>query len=767
MALQDDVIYTLDNLENIQILRNIEYFSETVDIYKQRLQDNEFRIAVVGEFSSGKSTFINAFIKRDILKHGSSETTAVITRVQNVSPDSTLAYNANVTYYDNRTEKILKLDDLKEYTTTTSSKYNVVNAIKSVEVYVPFVENKHNITIIDTPGLNGMADGHREQTMDIIKSAHACIYLFSVKGISESDLKIIQYLVKYQKNFIFIQNFIDLFKSAEGESKETRLNDLKKELDEKLHGINYFVCGVSSLYEVTAWDKNITRLYSNSKNELLDEQRLYLNSKSGFNELRDLLNKEFSGKKLQNILYNGTLWAIFQYFKDTIQVVDKKIAQLNYLYKISKEKDAFDKLIKLKNNFTDEIDSRVNQVECFILDSCRNIERETRIEVKKQFEKLYDDIQMDVNKKLNYNIKVNEVETVVDNVVQGVNYYFNTAVNRLLDEQSELIILKLQMLYHMVKKRIEEYSSINKEDIENIDISFNIKKCNLETINLNYEIEKLYSEIEFEKINRDKVKDEYYENENNINKLKKEIENYQSDIKNEKDNKKRSINKLGKRPSPKDKVEEYIYERDRTGFFSWATNKIFGKKTVRETKIVKDDTAGEAWDNKVRKINYTYKQEEIKITKKIRELSYQMEDILNRNDILQFKLKESENKLKDLIEECEQLKQNRKTQIEYLKEMFIDESKMQILKQIRDNLSEEGECYYYVVESLRNSINNATNKLVKECTNQCRNDIQIRINEINMMVLQQKPEIRKEISEWKHAMEYLIEAKNMIKNKYM
>ena len=48
------------------------------------MNDDEIRIAVVGEFSSGKSTFINALIGKDILNHATKETTAVITRLINV-----------------------------------------------------------------------------------------------------------------------------------------------------------------------------------------------------------------------------------------------------------------------------------------------------------------------------------------------------------------------------------------------------------------------------------------------------------------------------------------------------------------------------------------------------------------------------------------------------------------------------------------------------------------------------------------------------------
>ena len=53
------VLRVLDDLDGLQ---KITDFSQEIQFFKNRLEDNEFRIAVVGEYSSGKSTFINALL---------------------------------------------------------------------------------------------------------------------------------------------------------------------------------------------------------------------------------------------------------------------------------------------------------------------------------------------------------------------------------------------------------------------------------------------------------------------------------------------------------------------------------------------------------------------------------------------------------------------------------------------------------------------------------------------------------------------------------
>ena len=66
-----EVIRRLENEEELQAFSE---FQQKLRYFKKRFEDEEFRIAVVGEFSSGKSTFINALIGQDVLQHAKKET---------------------------------------------------------------------------------------------------------------------------------------------------------------------------------------------------------------------------------------------------------------------------------------------------------------------------------------------------------------------------------------------------------------------------------------------------------------------------------------------------------------------------------------------------------------------------------------------------------------------------------------------------------------------------------------------------------------------
>ena len=60
-----DVLRQLGQYPELGQLPN---FDKRLEQFRKRFEDDEFRIAVIGEFSSGKSTFINALIGRDLLR---------------------------------------------------------------------------------------------------------------------------------------------------------------------------------------------------------------------------------------------------------------------------------------------------------------------------------------------------------------------------------------------------------------------------------------------------------------------------------------------------------------------------------------------------------------------------------------------------------------------------------------------------------------------------------------------------------------------------
>ena len=346
----------IKNIKQLECVKKRDDIQTGLQYIENRIKDNEFKVVVVGEFSTGKSTFINAILGQDVLSHSVEETTATVTYIHNVPHHDSREYSCQINYRSGGVKTISKLSELARYT-TAQSQNNVADEISSVDVYVHFLDVKDPITIIDTPGLNGVADMHREITIEEIQKAHACIYLLPLKGISNSDIDFLKTLQKYQSQFIFIQNFRDAIKTDEGESPSQKISEIQKILKEKFppqeSSIKYLkpIC-ISALQALTAKDKSISSLYENGK-VLTPEERGILLKNSNFFEfekcLTDLINSGEYKEVILSTAQNALLQIIEQLIQEEIPIAD----EMNRLL----ENDSQNKQNTLAQKRIDELES--------------------------------------------------------------------------------------------------------------------------------------------------------------------------------------------------------------------------------------------------------------------------------------------------------------------------------------------------------------------------------------------------------------------------
>lgn len=308
----------ISDVKNTKTIKAFPYLLETLKNTEFELEDNEFKITIVGEFSSGKSTFLNAIIGKDILPHGVKETTAAVTYIHNV-PQNDRRLNKAVIHFREETMKDITLDvgenrnALVDYVTTSDKKYRVVQDIVSVDIYVHFADIEDPIVLIDTPGMNGVAEGHKDITLHEIRHSHASICLFHLRGMGKSDLEFIKELMKYQETFFFVLNAIDDIKANE-ETYEGRMqafvNDIVSYVYDGKKKPEY-VFGVSALKALGARDHSITRVYDTDQTDLresdrvrlLEESKMPILEKALFNYLRNSdKDKEFYKTICQRLL---------------------------------------------------------------------------------------------------------------------------------------------------------------------------------------------------------------------------------------------------------------------------------------------------------------------------------------------------------------------------------------------------------------------------------------------------------------------------------
>ena len=302
----------ISQIKHLQAIKSFPYITESLTDTEFELENNEFRITIVGEFSSGKSTFLNAIIGQDILPHGVNETTATVTYIHNV-PKADPRLDKAIVHFRDETKNDVTLDVSKDksalidYVTTSENQYNVVQDIVAVDVYVHFADIEDPVVFIDTPGMNGVAKGHREITLHEIRHSHASICLFHLRGMGKSDLDFIKELKKYQQSFFFVLNAIDDLKTNE-ESYEERMqaftNDIVNYVYEG-HGKPQFVFGISALKALCARDRRIMRVYDTDQSDLTEADRTRLLEESKMPELEKALFDYLRVSEKEKVFYQS------------------------------------------------------------------------------------------------------------------------------------------------------------------------------------------------------------------------------------------------------------------------------------------------------------------------------------------------------------------------------------------------------------------------------------------------------------------------------
>ena len=130
---------------------------------KSKKNDEHLNISIVGEFSSGKSTFINALIKEDLLVSSILQGTTVVNTVIEYYPTWCLL----IKYYRKPQEFIIfkSLLELRERLSVVSTNPDTAKQIQLVRAGLPVEVLKGGIRIIDTPGTNSINDSHEAATI--------------------------------------------------------------------------------------------------------------------------------------------------------------------------------------------------------------------------------------------------------------------------------------------------------------------------------------------------------------------------------------------------------------------------------------------------------------------------------------------------------------------------------------------------------------------------------------------------------------------------
>jgi len=219
----------LDRLERICRDFALDSLRPNLEASRSALQEEGIiDIAVVGQFKSGKSSFLNCLLGRDLLPVGVLPATAVITRMR-FGP----AERMIVRFQDGRAEEII-LEKLSEFVTEQSNPENS-KQVSLVDLELPSLEPFRGMRLVDTPGLGSIFIHNTETSLNWLPRIGLAIMAIGIeRPLSENDLELLKELSRHTPEIIILLTKADLVTTEQvAEVLDFTRNLLQKNLERK------------------------------------------------------------------------------------------------------------------------------------------------------------------------------------------------------------------------------------------------------------------------------------------------------------------------------------------------------------------------------------------------------------------------------------------------------------------------------------------------------------------------------------------------------
>jgi GTPase SAR1 family protein len=208
---------------------------------KVRLQSNQFRVIVIGEFKRGKSTFINALLHQEVLPAFATPCTAVINEIKWGEDRSAILHfreelpDQLPTGLPSPVVEHLKqaggsevppltipIEDLEDYVVIADPTKDQAASVaespyRCVEIFWPLELCRNGVEVVDSPGLNEHGTRTRV-TIEYLAHVDAVLFVMSCQALAGlEELKVVENQIHRagHKEIFFIANRFDEIRPKE------------------------------------------------------------------------------------------------------------------------------------------------------------------------------------------------------------------------------------------------------------------------------------------------------------------------------------------------------------------------------------------------------------------------------------------------------------------------------------------------------------------------------------------------------------------------
>jgi len=267
---------TLSNVFNALKLQKAENDCKNLML---KITEDQFILAILGQFKRGKSSLMNALVETEILPVGVLPLTSVITKLKYGSEEK-ITISREGSILDESIDKNLLLDFITEEGNPSNEK-----KIQAVCLELPAQILRSGVIFVDTPGVGSVIKNNTKTTYQFLPKCDAVIFMTSVEcPVSNIELDFLLDIKQHVSKFFFVVNKIDLVTANE---KKIIVEFIKKTLRDVLADkeVEVFPISVNRKVGIVELETAIAAF--------LQEERQLVFMENIFQKTRNLINFAF------------------------------------------------------------------------------------------------------------------------------------------------------------------------------------------------------------------------------------------------------------------------------------------------------------------------------------------------------------------------------------------------------------------------------------------------------------------------------------------
>lgn len=433
----------IENLNNYFSLYSNKDRQKRVKELDERIDNQEYKIAVVANMSSGKSTFINALFGKNVLPSFEHATTDCATYIYSKPSIDKKA----VIYFSEKKEVVEIIenleDEVKQYAQKDEDcKDDKYKNVEKIELFYPFKNlqtsssEDFSITFVDTPGPNSTGDfgqKHKDQTRNVLNSVDMALFTFdfgqldanlesdkqglwhTIKKRHDDDSNFEIYFLINKIDFAMNDNFKDV-KSAEDARKQWYIHE-QKAIEKlinaaKLHGIEN-----PNIYPIS------------SKFALLDKDDIKWKSplKNFKDTFREVFDTKWEEEYIKYLGLENLEKDINHYINTSVKEKILKIANDNINEVQNDELSFLNEKKQILSKPKEEAQRNINEALTFLDNEAKELEHSMLTKFKKSEKKYKQEIEELINSAIENELysKIEEMAKItlasIDQIVKGTS----------------------------------------------------------------------------------------------------------------------------------------------------------------------------------------------------------------------------------------------------------------------------------------------------------------------------------------------------------